>query len=33
MNKDNLEEAPVRFGANLGYLLEMADRYNHDPHQ
>ncbi|TDL95584.1 2-oxoglutarate dehydrogenase E1 component [Macrococcus brunensis] len=31
MNKDNLEEAPVRFGANLGYLLEMADQYNHDP--
>ncbi|TDM04221.1 2-oxoglutarate dehydrogenase E1 component [Macrococcus carouselicus] len=31
MNKKNLEEAPIRFGANLGYLLEMADQYNTDP--
>lgn len=27
----NLEEAPVRFGANLGYLLEMYDQYLQDP--
>lgn len=27
----NLEEAPVRFGANLGYLLEMYEQYQQDP--
>lgn len=31
MKGKNLEEAPARFGANLGYLLEMFDQYAQDP--
>ncbi|GGB06109.1 2-oxoglutarate dehydrogenase E1 component [Macrococcus hajekii] len=31
MNNNQFEEAPVRFGANLGYLLEMADQYKENP--
>ncbi|ARQ06893.1 2-oxoglutarate dehydrogenase E1 component [Macrococcoides canis] len=27
----NLEEAPPRFGTNLGILLEMFDQYQNDP--
>ncbi|TDM13265.1 2-oxoglutarate dehydrogenase E1 component [Macrococcus lamae] len=31
MKGKNLEEAPARFGANLGYLLEMYDLYAQNP--